>query len=188
MTTEALTLLIAIVGVLGTLASAVLTQTLSLRAKRVELAEQRQQRLEERDEERRRADFKDVRDSCIALNSEARRFRQTLKNCLFEGADKRGAELEEARLAFTSRYGEAQMILSDVVLEVAGEASGRLADSYGKIKALQQPGSPAIELADREKLERYLNDEVGATLRRLRQVMRQDLGVTNKGKTGGRGS
>jgi hypothetical protein len=53
-----------------------------------------------RDEERQRTEFKDRRDSCIALNMEGRRFRQALKNCLFEGVDKRGVELDEARQAF----------------------------------------------------------------------------------------
>lgn len=152
MSTGVLALVVAIVGVLGTLASALLTQMLSLRAKRQEIDEQRQQRREERDEQRRRAEFRDRRDNCIALNTEARRFRQALKNCLFEGVGERGVELEEARQAFTSRYGEAQMILSNAVLEVAGAASYRLAEAYGKIKASQQPCSPAIGQSHREKL------------------------------------
>ena len=177
MSADILTLAVAIVGVLGTLASALLTQTLSLRAKRLEIDEQRRQRLEEREEARRRTSFTDRRESCIALNMEARRFRQALKNCLFEGVDKRGDELEETRQAFTRRYGEAQMVLPDAVLEAAGAANGRLAEGYGKVKAVQQPGSPPIGTSDREKLEDFLNQEVGAELRRLRQAMRRDLGA-----------
>ena len=179
MSTAVLALVVAIVGVLGTLASALLTQALSLRAKRLEIDAQRQQRLEDRHEERRRTGFTDRRDSCIALNMEGRRFRQALKNCLFEGVDKRGAELEEARQAFTRRYGEAQMILSDTVLKVAGTATGRLAEAYGKVKASQQPGSPQIGPSDREELERFLDREVASALRQLRQAMRRDLGVSD---------
>ena len=41
---------------------------------------QRQQRLDERDEERRRTAFKDRRDICIALNTSARDFSQALRN------------------------------------------------------------------------------------------------------------
>jgi Flp pilus assembly protein TadB len=180
MSTEVLALVVAIVGVLGTLASALLTQTLSLRSKRLEIDEQRQLRIEERDEEQKRTEFKDRRDSCIALNMAARNFRQALKNCLFEGVDKRGVELEEARQAFTSRYGEAQMILSDTVLKVASTASGRLAEAYGKVKASQQPGVPPLGASEREKVENFLDHEVGPVLRQLRQVMRSDLGVTDQ--------
>jgi hypothetical protein len=179
MSTAVLALVVAIVGVVGTLASALLTQTLSLRAKRLEIDEQRRQRLEQRDEESQRTEFKDRRDSCIALNMEGRRFRQALKNCLFEGVDKRGAELDEARQAYTSRYGEAQMILSDAVLKVAKVATGRLAEAYGKVKGSQQPGCPPIGLSDREKLERFLDREVASALRQLRQAMRSDLGVAD---------
>jgi hypothetical protein len=185
MSTEFLALVIAIVGVLGTLTSALLTQTLSLRAKRFEIDEQRQQRVEQRDEERHRTEFKDRRDSCIALNMAGRHFRQALKNCLFEGVDKRGAELEEARQAFTSRYGEAQMILSGTVLKVASVASLRLAEAYGKVKGSQPPGSPPIGPSDREKLERFLDREVASVLRQLRHTMRRDLGVTGRDEVAG---
>jgi len=179
MSTEVLALVIAIVGVLGTLTSALLTQVLSLRAKRVELDEQRRVRVEQRDEERQRMEFRDRRDSCIALNMAGRRFRQALKNYLFEGVDKRGAELDEARQAFTSRYGEAQMILSDTVLKVARVANGRLAEAYGKVKGSQQPESPPMGLPDRDKLERFLDREVSVALRQLRHAMRRDLGVAD---------
>jgi hypothetical protein len=79
----------------------------------------KQQRTEERVGERRRTAFKDGRDGCIALNTAARGFRQALKNCLFEGYDEDRTELEQARRLFTSRYGEAQIILSDTVMEAA---------------------------------------------------------------------
>ena len=152
-----------------------MTQALSLRAKRAEFDEQRRQRLEERDNEQQRMEFKDRRDSSIALNMAARRFRQALKNCLHEGLDARGRELEEARQEFTSRYGEAQMILSDTVLTIASAANGRLAEAYGKVKVTPHPG--ALEL---QKLEGFLDHEVQSVLRQLRQTMRRDLGVTHE--------
>jgi hypothetical protein len=182
MSAGVLALIVAIVGVAGTLASALLTQALSLRAKRMEVDEQRRQRLEERDEERQRTEFKDRRDSCIALNMAARRFRQALKNCLFEGVDERGGELEKARQEFTGRYGEAQMILPDTVLNIASAASGRLAEVYGKVKAGQQPGAPRLGASEREKLENFLDHEVRSVLRELRQAMRRDLGVAEQGQ------
>ena len=65
-------LAVAIVGVVGTLTAAVLTQQLAMRA-------QRDERREERKEERWRSVFNDRRDSCVALNAEARRFEQALR-------------------------------------------------------------------------------------------------------------
>jgi hypothetical protein len=182
MSTDVLALAIAIVGVLGTLTSALLTQTLSLRAKRLEIDEQRRRQIEQRDEERLRKAFEDRRAACIALNMEGRRFRQALKNYLFEGEDIRGAELEQARQEFTSRYGEAQMILSDTVLKVAGIATGRLAEAYGKVKVAHQSGSAQFTVADRERVEKFLDQEVASALRQLRHDMRRDLGVSGGDK------
>jgi hypothetical protein len=182
MSTQVLALVIAIVGVLGTLASALLTQAISLRAKRVEIEAQHALHVEQRDEERQRAAFADRRAACLALNMEGRRFRQALKNCIYEGEEMRGEELEQARLAFTSRYGEAQMILSDIVLKFASIATGRLAEAYGKVKAAQQSGSAKARLSDRESIERFLDHEVASALRKLRQEMRRELGVIDVDK------
>ena len=179
MTAGMLALVVAIVGVVGTLASTLLTQMLSLRSKRLEADDQQQQRLEERVEERRRTEYRDRRDCCIAMNMAGRRFRQALKNCLFEGGEKAG-ELEQARQEFTSRYGEAQMILSDAVLKAASAANGSLAEAYGKVKSSQQPGGRPLGVSEREKLENFLDKEVGSSLRHLRHTMRRDLGVVDQ--------
>jgi hypothetical protein len=179
MSAEVFALIVAVVGVAGTLASALLTQTLSLRAKRTELDEQRRQRFEERDETRRRTEFKDRRDSCVALNMAARRFRQALKNCVFEGIEEKGSELEEARQEFTSRYGEAQMILSDAILNLASAANGQLAQAYGKVKAGRQPGATQLAASEQQELVKFLDHEVQSALRELRGAMRRDLGVAD---------
>jgi hypothetical protein len=181
MSTGVLTLIVAIVGVLGTLASALLTQVLSLHAKRVELDGRREQRLEERTEERHRAEYLDRRDSCIAVNMSARHFRQALKNYLFDETDEKTEELEHARQEFTSRYGEAQMILSDTVLKSASTANGCLAEAYGKAKASRMPGYRRLDAADRKQLETFLDQEVGSALRGLRHAMRVDLGIADQG-------
>jgi hypothetical protein len=182
MSATVLALVVSIVGVGGTLASAVLSQVLSMRAKRVELDGQRQQRRDERAEEQRRTDYTDRRSSCVAVNMAARRFRQALKNYLFEGTDEKADELERARQEFTSRYGEAQMILPDAVLSEASAASSCLAQAYGKVKAFRRPdGRLAVHGlapgADRDKLELFLDGDVAAALRQLRHAMRVDLGV-----------
>jgi hypothetical protein len=121
----------------------------------------------------------DRRDSCVAVNMAARRFRQALKNCLFDGMNEKADELEQARQDFTSRYGEAQMILSDAVLKAASTANGCLAEAYGKVKATRRPGDRRLEAADRQKLENFLDQEVGSALKQLRHAMRVDLGVAD---------
>ncbi|MGH3211077.1 MAG: hypothetical protein ACRDNO_25295 [Trebonia sp.] len=180
MSTNVLALIVAIVGVTGTLASALLTQLFSLRLKRVELDERQQQHLEQQGEERRRAEYINRRNSCIAVNMAGRHFRQALKNCLFDGTDEKADELEQARQDFTSRYGEAQMILSDAVLRAASTANGCLADAYGKVKASRRPGDHRLGAADREQLEKFLDQEVGPALKLLRHAMRIDLGVADQ--------
>ena len=132
-------LLVAVAGVLGTLTSPILTQRLTLRAKQQEIDALKQQRLEERAEERWRTLFKDRRECCIALNTAARGFRQALKNCLFEGYDEDRAELEQARRLFTSRYGEAQIILSDTIMHAAIPVYDTLAEAYGGVRAIGAP-------------------------------------------------
>ena len=181
MSANVLALIVAIVGVTGTLASALLTQLFSLRLKRVELDERQQQHLDEQAEERRQAEYMNRRHSCIAVNMAARRLRQALKNCLFDGVDGRADELEQARQDFTNRYGEAQMILSDAALKAASTANGCLAEAYGKVKASQRPGDRRLGAADREKLENFLDQEVGSALRQLRHAMRVELGVADRG-------
>ena len=166
-------LAVAIVGVVGTLTAAVLTQQLAMRA-------QRDQRREERKEERWRTAFKDRLDSCVALNAEARRFEQALRHCLFEGHDTNGAELEQAWQALTSRYSEAQIILPETLVKAAGEAYGQLRDTHVRVvKASRPAGSSAMEPAEREKLQHRLDHEVMGAIRQLRKAMRDELGISD---------
>jgi hypothetical protein len=73
------TLLAAALAVLGTLASAVLTQRHANRARSREIEALRRQRQEDREEERNRASFLDRRESYTALHTAAWNFRRTLK-------------------------------------------------------------------------------------------------------------
>lgn len=171
-------LLVAVAGVLGTLTSPILTQRLTLRAKQQEIDALKQQRLEERTEERRRTAFKEGRDCCIALNTTARGFRQALKNCLFEGYDVDRTELEQARRLFTSRYGEAQIILSDAVMDAAKSVWDTLATAYGRVRAIGTQLALPERQTERERLMSYLDEEVDNAIHELRRIMRSDLGIT----------
>ena len=140
----------------------------------------KQQRFEERTEERWRTTLKDRRECCIALNTAARGFRQALKNCLFEGYDEERTELEQARRLFTSRYGEAQIILSDTIVNEAIRVYHTLAEAYGGVRAIGTPLVINKKLAERERLMGYLDDEVHSAIQELRKTMRSDLDAIEK--------
>src|SRR5262245_41193321 len=133
-------LVVAVVGVLGTLTASALTQRFSMQAKQREIEAQQRQRSEEHAEEHRRAAFTDRRACSIALNTAAQGFRRASKNCLFEGLDKMGDELEHARQAFADRYSEAQIILPDDVVRAAAPVYALLATAYGMVKTTAAQG------------------------------------------------
>lgn len=176
------TLLVAVAGVLGTLTSPILTQRLTLRAKQQEIDAMQQQRFEERAEERCRTAFKDRRECCIAPNTAARGFRQALKNCLFEDYDEDRTELEQARRLFTSRYGEAQIILSDTIMNAATPVYDTLAEAYGGVRAIGTPLIIDKKQPERERLMSYLDNEVDTAIRELRNTMRSDLEEIEKNR------
>ena len=112
MSNSVLALIVAVVGVLGTLTASVLTQILTMRA-------QRQQRREEW----WHTTLKDRRrDTCVALSAEIRRFQQALRSCLVENRDVRSPEIDQVWQDLTSRYSEAQIILPNAVVKAAGPA------------------------------------------------------------------
>jgi hypothetical protein len=166
MSNDVLPLIVAIVGVLGTLTAAVLTQVLTIRAQR-----------NQRREEWWRTMFKDRRDTCVALSAEARRFEQALRSCLLENRDCRSAEFEQAWQTLTSRYSEAQIILPKAAVDAAGNAWGELRYAYDKIVEASPPtGSGPIEPATREKLQQRLDTKVIWAIRQMRKAMREALG------------
>jgi hypothetical protein len=163
---SALALIVAIVGVMGTLAAAVLTQVLTMRAQR-----------DQRREEWWRTTLKDRRDTCVALGAEARRFQQALRSCLLENRDYRSAELAQAWQTLTGRYSEAQIILPDAVVSAAGDAYGELRYTYDKILEASPPeGSGAMDSAVRDKLLQRLENQVLGSIRHMRKTMREALG------------
>lgn len=173
-------LVVAIVGVAGTLTAAVLSQLFVMRMKQQDIDEQRHQRREERKAEQWRTAFKDRRDVCVALNTEIRLFEQTLRSCLFEGPEGKGAELEQAWKALTSRYSEAQIILPEPVVTAAGEAYGQLRYTYDRVvRASPSLESSAMESAEWEKLQSRLEHKVMGAIRQLRKAMRNDLGISD---------
>ncbi|KPC78932.1 hypothetical protein [Streptomyces sp. NRRL S-4] len=184
-------LLIAIVGVGGTLGAALLTQNRADRTKRMELQAAAEQRREERGHaeallqaeqarqwqseslERRRACY-------IALNTASRQYLTEMTNYLYavqgsHDVDTALKNLEASRLTFRDSYAEAQMVLPDAVLRGAGSVKGRLNSAYGTLRKYGgEPTAYTVELAG---MEAELHESVWPYLGELKQSMRADLGI-----------
>lgn len=172
-------LVVAIVGVTGTLLSAFLGQRYSMLGRQLELKHQREERHEERDERDRRANLTDRRDAYIVLNSAARAFRQSLKNYLFTADKDTATELERTRRDFLHRYAEAQLIAHDQVLNAAHQVSAELAETYGQLKKLDTARQEGREHdLDLEEIGKKLNTTDRAAIHLLQDVMRDDVGAS----------
>ncbi|MEF9906396.1 hypothetical protein [Streptomyces sp. P9-A2] len=184
-------LLIAMVGVAGTLGAALLTQNRADHTKRMELQAAAEQRREERGhaEELLRAEQArqwqceslERRRTCyITLNTASRQYLTAMTNYLYalqhsEDVDTSLKNLEAGRLAYRDSYAESQMVVPDAVLRASGTAKRRLNAAYGKLRKYgAAPSTYAEELAT---LESEFHDEVWPYLGVLKQSMRADLGV-----------
>ncbi|WP_030688214.1 hypothetical protein [Streptomyces globisporus] len=184
-------LLIAVVGVAGTLGAALLTQNRADRTKRMELQAAAEQRREERAhaEEQLRAELErqarheslERRRACyITLNTAARQYLTSMTNHLH--ALRRGEDavaslenLEVARAAYRDSYAESQMIVPDPVSRVSSAAKTRLNGAYGKLKGYaEEPSTYAGELA---AMEGELHQDVWPYLGAMKKAMRTDLGI-----------
>ncbi|MFE9825346.1 hypothetical protein ACFYSH_24980 [Streptomyces sp. NPDC005791] len=184
-------LLIAMVGVAGTLGAALLTQNRADRTKRMELQAAAEQRREERGHteellqaeqtrQRQSESLERRRACCITLNTTSRQYLTEMTNYLYAVKDDQDVDtalknLEASRLAYRDSYAESQMILPDAVLRSAGAAKGRLNAAYGTLKKYgAAPHVYTVELSD---LENELHAAVWPYLGALRQAMRADLGI-----------
>ena len=129
------TLLVAVLGVAGTLSSPVLGQRIASRARQQEFDLESQQRREEREAAQREAAFEERRAMYAALNTAARQYQQELTAYLRaissnSVTDESRADLTKAREGFRELYSDAQMILPDRVLEQAMSVSASLGEAY----------------------------------------------------------
>jgi len=133
--------------------------------------------LEERQVEVERAGLEYRRDTFIRFNASARGFRQALKNATFDHSDDTRTDLELARDEFNRCYSEVQLIAPGKVLEAAHLTSSELATAYGRLKALE--AGVSTDTLEAESIRSELNESVRATIQRLREAMRQDLGTAS---------
>ncbi|WP_405388448.1 hypothetical protein OG596_11090 [Streptomyces sp. NBC_01102] len=174
-------ILIALIGVCGTLAATWLAQRSADRVKRRELEHAERQRRAEHEERSREAALEARRSGYVVLNTTARRYLTALRDRVHalrrgtwpeEGAD----EVEECRTAYLESYAEAQMIVPDTLLDVARRANAALSRTYGLLKA-EQSGT-AGEGGSLDAVGAG-TDEARDLLHELREAMRRDLRVTD---------
>jgi hypothetical protein len=170
-------LIIAVVGVTGTLTAPVVTQRFAIRARKQELDAAQQQRVQDRDVERRRTDFADRRAAYIELNAAMRAFRRAIRDDLIESSQQCRDELEQARRTFDRRTAEVQLIGTDVVLEAFYPFSDMLFRLYdGVVRAdTHEAEDPERAKREREALLDVLEHRIPLESKAFRAVMRWEL-------------
>ncbi|MFG2881610.1 hypothetical protein ACGFYV_04680 [Streptomyces sp. NPDC048297] len=166
-------LLVAVVGVVGTLLSALLTQR---------AADRSRQREQERAEQvrARRGEAQELRSCYVALNTSARQYLAALTDhvhALGHEGDLRSVRqrLTEARDQHRDAYAEAQMRVPERVLELAGGLSRDLGAVYGMVRRLDDGVPRAGDSA--AAVQRSIHALWGG-LREMRGAMRADLGAS----------
>ncbi|MEV3967083.1 hypothetical protein AB0K68_02855 [Streptomyces sp. NPDC050698] len=166
-------LLVGIAGVGGTLSSGYLVQRAAQEARRLEGERQHRDNL---------------RDCYIGLNSRARNCRYALADYLQAmNTDTLTDEIRQNAVAAVKahrvQYDEAQMLVSDSVLEEARIVNEKISVLYGLLRRLDGGVTQPDDSGDQAR--RLLRD-LWAPLKAMRQTMRVDLGVSRTHQTSGR--
>ncbi|WP_330307944.1 MULTISPECIES: hypothetical protein [unclassified Streptomyces] len=166
-------LLVAVVGVVGTLLSALLTQRAADRSRQRE--RERAERLRER-----RSEAQELRSCYVALNTSARQYLAALTDHVHAlGRDEElrsvRQRLAEARDQHRDVYAEAQMRVPERVLELAGGLSHDLGAVFGMVRRLDDgvPRAGDSPVVAKENL-----DALWGRLREIRREMRAELGAS----------
>ncbi|MFG2405914.1 hypothetical protein ACGFR8_16560 [Streptomyces brevispora] len=177
MSTGVIALLVAVVGVAGTLLAPITTAWVSSRSRRQEFELQQLSDRAKRHIDDAQADLERRRDIYVALNSGARRYRFRMMEDLYAlraGADPDPAT-ESVRVEFQDIYSQAQMLIPDAVLQRCQVVRVALADA----KKLMTPLAEA-STHDHQKWQEahaFLL-QMWDALTSMQHAMRQDLGIS----------
>ncbi|MEE4490305.1 hypothetical protein [Streptomyces sp. BE230] len=172
-------LLVAAVGVAGTLLAPITTTWVGSRARLQEFELQQRAEQAKRRSEEAQQNLERRRETYVALNSATRRYRILMMedvHALREGdpLDADGA-IETARLEFQDIYAQAQMLIPDSVLGPCHDARVALAEARKGIAALHREAE-----VDQEAWRSVHADvmQVWDLIRLMQEAMREDLGIT----------
>ncbi|WP_416971958.1 hypothetical protein [Streptomyces sp. 4F14] len=175
-------LVVAVVGVAGTLLSGVLAHRGALRSTSMELEHARLEREAERAATERRENVEARRASYVQLNRAIRELHLLLwqhREGLAAGTDDASAQTAEradARRELREAYATAQLVVTDEVLQAAGRIVHQLNRVHTQLERHEQQSPGTREPLD-ALLERLQKASEG--LYEVRQHMRRDLGITN---------
>lgn len=168
-------LIIAIVGVFGTLAGTIASQFLSARSKRTELIYQDKVRNDERKHGDDTARLEIMRSCYLQFMATARNYRLEILNLLYAHRQKPGRDkLEEARRAFVVSFAEAQLVASaDVLIRMEPFNLGLAAAYHGYVNGDRSTGE--ISSSAFERVDSMLKDIWDNQWTAMRESMRKDL-------------
>lgn len=177
--TEAI--IIAAVGVLGTLGAAAIGQLLSARARRNDFDMQRSQRQEDRDLQKQEAELASKRACYIALLASSRTYRIELLNNLRrirrKTIDNAARDnLHEILQTWLANLSEVQIVGSLQVLSSIDPVNAGLSKAYLAIRRLEA-GEPEPDESF-EEINRLLED-LWDKWHYMREEMRRDLGISD---------
>ncbi len=177
MSTGVIALLVAVVGVTGTLLAPITTAWVSSRSRRQEFELQQRSDQTQRHIDDVQANLERRRDIYVALNSGARRYRFRMMEDLYalrSGADADPAT-EVVRVEFQDTYAQAQMLVPDEVLRCCQTVRVALAEARKLMASLT--GDAALDQQMWQEAHSFLIqmwDAIGV----MQLAMRQDLGIS----------
>lgn len=184
MSTGIVSLVVAVVGVCGTLAGAIFTQRLSQRAKLEELKYAERQRLAEQEAVEKQRKREQLRSCYVQLNANDRNYRDALLGYAYalkagSPSDAEAAEVATARRAQRDARAEAQMAVSDEVLDAEGPINAQLTVAYSRLKRLERESDASVREPLLDEVIKLLDKIIGE-LSRARVIMRMELGIIDK--------
>ncbi|MDF6061646.1 MULTISPECIES: hypothetical protein [Streptomyces] len=177
MSTGVIALLVAVVGVAGTLLAPVTTAWVSSRSRRQEFELQQRSEQAKRHIDDAQANLERRRDIYVALNSGARRYRFQMMEDLYalrDGADPDPAT-ETVRVDFQDTYAQAQMLVPDSVLQPCQAVRVALADARKLMESLSAGG--AHDQQRWQETHTFLI-RMWDAITAMQLAMRQDLGIS----------
>ncbi|MEU2271954.1 hypothetical protein ABZ568_37100 [Streptomyces olindensis] len=175
------TLLVAVAGVLGTVASGALANYGSRKVKLAELEHMERQWRANMAAEQHRHRSSEMKAAYIELNRTARAFQSLLQRHfrnLAEGTNFAvdPEQEDEARNAARDAYSEAQLFGSEESLEIASNFLNNLYAIHRLMMKFEDSGETAVLDEVRTRVERSRSE-----VREMRNAMRADLGMQSQG-------
>lgn len=177
-------LVVAVVGVCGTLASAIFAQLLSQRTRLEELKHAERLRREEQEAAEKQRNTDQLRSCYVHLNANDRNYRDAMLAYAYvlkagSPGEAEVAEVAAARRAQRDARAEMQMIASDGVLNAEYLVNVQLTRAYSRLKRIETESDVSLRDPLLDEAIKLL-DEIIPLLANVRLIMRKELGITSK--------